>query len=161
MPVSSQKSWKRGSHKGFKPNNTKTGRRQHYFKKKTEQLNIDVKIVVRRDDKSPAQTTISKFGVFQSDIMEILKQSKVKRCKTVWNVTKIISKKKISVLLMTFFFASSFIFFYCQNHLIVTSDVIICTGYTIFANTLNLWVYIFRNNSKNKFLVTVKELAVC
>ena len=27
------------------------------------------------------------------------------------------------------------------------SDVIICTGYTICANTLNYCVYIFRNNS--------------
>ena len=29
----------------------------------------------------PGQNAVSKFGVFQSDIMEILKQSKVKRCK--------------------------------------------------------------------------------
>ena len=39
-----------------------------------------------------------------------------------------------------FIFACSFIYFFyfCQNHLIIYSDVIICTGYTIFANTLNL-----------------------
>ena len=39
------------------------------------------KIAIRRDGKSPDQTVISKFGVFQSDIIEILEQSKVKRCK--------------------------------------------------------------------------------
>ena len=48
-----------------------------------------------------------------------------------------------------------------QKHLLVTSGVIICTGYTIFANTLNLLVYIFRNNNKNKCIVKVKVLAVC
>ena len=35
-----------------------------------------------------------------------------------------------------------------KTHLIVTFDVIICTGYIIFAHNLNLCVYIFRNNSK-------------
>ena len=43
----------------------------------------------------------------------------------------------LHVLLCGFFFFFYFIFFYfCQNHLIITSDVIICTGYTISANTL-------------------------
>ena len=36
-----------------------------------------------------------------------------------------------------------------------------CIGYTLFANTLNLCVYIFRNKGKNKWLVTVKVFAVC
>ena len=31
-----------------------------------------------------------------------------------------------------------FFFIFVKNHLLMTSDVIICTGYTIFANTLNL-----------------------
>ena len=39
------------------------------------------KIAIRRDDKSHNQTPISKFVVPQSDIMELLKQSKLKRCK--------------------------------------------------------------------------------
>ena len=37
-----------------------------------------------------------------------------------------------------FIFFLFIFFFFCQNNLIITSDVIICTGYTIFANTLNL-----------------------
>ena len=36
------------------------------------------------------------------------------------------------------FFLFNFFFNFCQKHPIITSDVIICTGYTIFANTLNL-----------------------
>ena len=45
----------------------------------------------------------------------------------------------LRVLLFTFFFFFFFFFFYFgQNHLTVTSDMIICTGYTILANTLNL-----------------------
>ena len=36
-----------------------------------------------------------------------------------------------------FFVYLFFLFFFCQNHLIITSDVIICTGYTIYANTLS------------------------
>ena len=36
---------------------------------------------MRRDGKSHDQTAIPKFVAFQSDIMDILKQSKVKRCK--------------------------------------------------------------------------------
>ena len=47
-------------------------------------------------------------------------------------------------------------FIFVKNDLLVISDVIICTGYTIFANILNLLMYIFRNNSKNKCLVKVK-----
>ena len=57
-------------------------------------------------------------------------------------------------ILFMLLFLHVLLFFFCQNHLIVTSDVIICTGYTKFANTL------FRNNSKNKCIVKVKELAV-
>ena len=76
-------------------------------------------------------------------------------------MTKIICENNVN----DFIFACSFILFYffffyfCQNHLIVTSDVSICTGYTISANTLNL--YIFRNNSKNECLIKVKAHAVC
>ena len=71
--------------------------------------------------------------------MEILKQSKVKRCKDSMkcdqnNVKTIIGILLIIVLLFYFIYY----YFFFQNHLIVTSDVIICTGYTIFANTLNL-----------------------
>ena len=41
-----------------------------------------------------------------------------------------------------FIFACSFIFFiFVKNHLLVISDVIICTGYTIFVNALNLCVH--------------------
>ena len=44
----------------------------------------------------------------------------------------------------------------------MTFDVIICTGSTIFANTLNLcvYMYIFRNNSKSNCLIKVKVFAV-
>ena len=56
------------------------------------------------------------------------------------------------------FFILFYVFLFLSNHLIITYDVIICTGYTKFANILNLWVYIFRNDSKNKCLVKVKEL---
>ena len=70
-------------------------------------------------------------------------------------------KTIIGVLLMILFLCVCVCFFFGQNHLIVTSDVIICTGKTLFANTLNLRVYIYRNNSKTQCLVKVKELAVC
>ena len=57
-------------------------------------------------------------------------------------MTKIISEKNKRCTVNDFIFVCSFIylfiFLFCQNHLIVTYDVIICTGYTIFANTLNL-----------------------
>ena len=79
-------------------------------------------------------------------------------------MTKIISENNSGCTVNVFIFACFFFFFFfffvvvffCQNNLIVTSDVIICTGYTIFANTLNLWVYIFRNNSKKKMLCKSK-----
>ena len=77
-------------------------------------------------------------------------------------MTKIVSDKQYRCTANDFIFARSFIFlFLSKNHLSVTSDVIICTRYTIFANPLNLGVYIFRNNSKNKCLVKIKVLAVC
>ena len=47
-------------------------------------------------------------------------------------------KTIIGVLLMILFLYVLLFFYFCQNDLIVTSDVILCTGYTIFANTLNL-----------------------
>ena len=57
-------------------------------------------------------------------------------------MTKIISENNNRCTVNDFIFACSFILFFffnfCQNHLKVTSDVIICTGYTIFAKTLNL-----------------------
>ena len=34
-----------------------------------------------------------------------------------------------------------FFFIFVKNHLLVILDVIICTGYTIFANALNLCVH--------------------
>ena len=70
--------------------------------------------------------------------MDVLNESKVKRCKD--SVTKIRSENKNRCIVNDFIFECSFIYFFyfCQNHLIITSDVIICTGYTIFANTLNL-----------------------
>ena len=87
--------------------------------------------------------------------MCILNETKVKSCK---DVTKIISEKKNRCTVNDFIFACSFIYLFiflfiyffnfCRNHLIFPSDVIICTGYTIFANTLNLLVSIFRNSSK-------------
>ena len=58
-------------------------------------------------------------------------------------MTKIISENNNRCTVNDFIFACLFYFFFCQNHLIVTSDMIICTGYTIFTNTLNLRVYIF------------------
>ena len=48
------------------------------------------------------------------------------------------------ILFLRFLFFFFFFFFFfscvcvCQNHLIIISDVIICTGYTTFANTLHL-----------------------
>ena len=62
------------------------------------------------------------------------------------------------VFFLLFFFF--FFFCFCQKHLIVTSDVIICTGYTKFANTSE-FVTVHIQNSKNKCFVKVKELAVC
>ena len=61
-------------------------------------------------------------------------------------MTKIISENKnrctvndfIFCVFFYLFFLLFFVVFFSQNHLIITSDVIICTGYTIFANTLNL-----------------------
>ena len=72
--------------------------------------------------------------------MELLKQSKVKRCKDSMKCDENNVKTIIGVLLTILFLRVQyfFFFFFCQNHLIVTSDVTICTGYTIFANTLNL-----------------------
>ena len=72
--------------------------------------------------------------------MEILKQSKVKRCKDSMkcdqNNTKIISKHNRMCTVNDLISACSFIFlFFVKNHLLVISDVIICKGYTIFANT--------------------------
>ena len=52
-------------------------------------------------------------------------------------------------------------FFFSKNHLSVTSDVIICAGYTIFEYTLNLKEYIVSNNSINKCLVKVQAFAAC
>ena len=43
----------------------------------------------------------------------------------------------------------------------MTFDVIIFTGYRIFANTLNLLAYILKSNSKNKCLIKIKVIAVC
>ena len=61
-----------------------------------------------------------------------------------------------------FYYLFIFLFFlFVENHLLVTSDIIVCIGYTIFANTLNLCEYVFRNNSKNKCLVKIIVLAVC
>ena len=72
--------------------------------------------------------------------MDILNESKVKRCKDSMKCDKIISENKTWCTVNNFIFACSVIYFFyfCQNHLIITSDVIICTVYTIFANTLNL-----------------------
>ena len=74
--------------------------------------------------------------------MEILKQGKVKRCKDSMKCDKTVSDNNKRCTVNDFIFACSFIylfiFYFCQNPLIVTSDVIICTGYKIFANTLNL-----------------------
>ena len=84
-------------------------------------------------------------------------------------MTKVISKNNNRCTVNDFIFARYFIylffiyffFFFVKNHLLVIYDVMICTGYTVFANTLNLCVYIFRNNSKNKCLLKVKVFAVC
>ena len=40
----------------------------------------------------------------------------------------------LHVLLFYYHFLFYFIYFFGQNHLTVTSDEIICTGYTILAN---------------------------
>ena len=67
-----------------------------------------------------------------------------------------------------FIFACSFIFYlfyfilFVKNHLrLVTSEVIICTGYTIFEIYFEFMSVHIQNNSKNKCLVKVKVLAVC
>ena len=75
--------------------------------------------------------------------MEILKQGKVNRCKDSMkcdqnNLKTIIGVQLMILFLRVLLFIFLFFFYFYQNHLIVTSDVIICTGYTIFANTLNL-----------------------
>ena len=69
----------------------------------------------------------------------------------------------ILFILFSFFilFIYFFIFIFVKYHLLVTFDVVICTGYTIFAKTLNLWVYIFKNNSKNKCPVKVRKGICC
>ena len=64
----------------------------------------------------------------------------------------------IYIYIYIYFF---FFFFFVKNHLLKTFDVIICTGYTIFANNLTFCLYIFRNNSKHKCLVKVKVFAIC
>ena len=60
-----------------------------------------------------------------------------------------------------FLYLFIFLFLFVENDLLVTSDVIVCIGYTISADTLNLCEYMFRNNSKNKCLVKIIVLAVC
>ena len=42
--------------------------------------------------------------------------------------------------MIVYFHVLSF-FRFCKKILLVTSDVVICTRYTIFANTLNLCTY--------------------
>ena len=57
-------------------------------------------------------------------------------------MTKLISEKNNRCTVNDFIFVCSFIiiifFIFVKNHLLVTSDAIIYTGYTIFANDLNL-----------------------
>ena len=97
-----------------------------------------LKIAIRGDGKSPDQTAISKFSVFQSiSCTYILNESKVKRCKDSMKCD-IISENKNRCTVNDFIFACSFFLCVCQNHLIIIFDVIICTGYTIFANILHL-----------------------
>ena len=50
-------------------------------------------------------------------------------------MTKIISENNNTCLVNDFIFACSV---FDKNHPLVTFDVVICTGYTIFANALNL-----------------------
>ena len=42
------------------------------------------------------------------------------------------------IFLLSFLFFFFFFFFFFQNDLLMTSAVIICTGYTIFANSLQI-----------------------
>ena len=54
----------------------------------------------------------------------------------------------LQVLLFIYLFIYmylSFFFIFITIHLLVSFDVIICIGYTLFANTLNLLVNIFCN----------------
>ena len=51
--------------------------------------------------------------------------------------------------------------YFVKNHLLMIFGVVICTGYTIFANTLNSLKYKFRNNSQNECLVKLNVHVVC
>ena len=67
-----------------------------------------------------------RYPSLPSDIMGILKHRKVKKMQT--KVKKIIGVLLTILFLHVLLFIYLFLFFYfCQNHLIVTSDVIICT----------------------------------
>ena len=64
-------------------------------------------------------------------------------------MTNIISENNNRCTVNEFILACSFILFiFVKNHLLVTSDVIICTGCTIFANTL--YVYWGKKSTEQK-----------
>ena len=57
--------------------------------------------------------------------------------KIIRNFTKIIGENNNRCTVNDYIFECSFILFiFVKNHLLVISDEIVCTGYTIFANTL-------------------------
>ena len=67
----------------------------------------------------------------------------------------------LHVLLLLFIYLFIFFFFF----LVKSSNSDFLCDYLYMIHTIckyfDLWVYIFKNNSKNKCLVKVKELAVC
>ena len=69
------------------------------------------KIAIRGDGKSPDQPAISKFSVILIDIMEILKQGKVKRCKDSMKCDQNVKTIK-GVLLMILFLHVLLLFFF-------------------------------------------------